>query len=400
MYPTLTVNKNSHFFVTLCKDNNSFHSFFTLGVESGNEKILLGSFGKIGAEDGSCCGLLFWDTKARIKNERMFVKPSHAKAYNFVRMEPGIQIQPNTVYWKTLNEQTLQYTVISPSGETITDTINPYEPKDYTKKFILKTTSQRGHTKIRNVLAEMSYKAYSISYDQYLEFLDYLKNISRAQSKKSYSRLEAYCPTNETESEITLKWMFLENHSDRVDEKNIDHNHERIGKSNNCRHSAIGMVKRATGLKDLGKGISSLFCWGAPLNTKSLSGKLGADGSYIYILPLPPTSFTGISKQKLDIITKLYNRLDELILCKQDNKLTIEKFEKIKSLYESITANEESILSEIFAEINSWVTDNKALISTHRRQHWISFQTATEKMFNKLLASMPAESEASYSFDG
>lgn len=315
MYPSITVTKNSKFFIAMCKDVNSVHSFISLGVEIDNKQVLLGSFGKIIRNRGSSCRFLFAETEGRITNERIF----------------------------------------------------------FTKK----------NEKIRS---EMTYKAYSLSWQQYMEFLAYMREISLLQN--TLSPLEAYCPTEETDTQVILKWQSVEQPM-VLDHAAENHDHldeyQRIGLSNTCRHAAINLTKQACHLPDLGQGVSSSFAAGLPLTTRVVGGVLGQNGEHIYILPLPPRSFPDLCDRKRAIITKLYERMDEILLNEHNKKCTIEKFEKIKALYESITSHENASLSEIFYEISCWIEANKTLISTHRKSHWISFPTTTEKLFTKLL---------------
>lgn len=324
MYPDITINKDSKFFVAMCKDVDSVHSFISLGVEIDNKQVLLGSFGKILTGKASRCCFIFGETDGRVKNERLF----------------------------------------------------------FTKEN-------------KSIYSEMTYKAYSINWQNYLEFLHYMRLISLSQKA---SPLAAYCPTKETDSEITLGWQSIEDlpvdDNTKVSPENLEE-FQHIGLSNTCRHSAISLTKRAGKLDDLGQGIFSSFTMSAPLKTKVLGGVLGVRGEHIYILPLPPASFSGISEKKAGIITKLYQRLDEILLNEQGNQSTIDKFEKIKALYESITAKETATLSEVINEITCWVSTNKKLISTHRKPHWISFSTATEKMFDKLLEENPVQDSGS-----
>lgn len=316
MYPPITINKNSKFFVAMCKDTDTVHSYICLGVEIDNKQILLGSFGKVLTIDSSFFSFLFTETHGRIKNERVFF----SKENN----------QP--------------------------------------------------------ISSKLTYKAYSLNYQYYLEFLHYMRKISCDQTK--FSKLMAYCPVDETENEVTMKWQPVNTLNANNNLKGLSvslDEHKQISILNTCRHSAISLTKRASHLSDLGQGISSFFMMRAPLETKIKGGILGAKSEYIYILPMPPKSFSGLSEKKYAIITKLYNRLDEIILNEQDNIFTIKKFKKIKLLYESITSNEKSSLPEVLNEISDWVDDNKKLISTHRKYHWISFPTATEKLFKKIL---------------
>ena len=315
MYPPITLNKNSQFFVAMCKDANSVHSFISLGVEINNKQVLLGSFGKVISRDSSTCCFLFGETSGRIINERIF----------------------------------------------------------FTQK----------NEKIRS---NMTYKAWSLSLQQYMEFLAYMREISMSQ--KSRSPLDAYCPVSETDTEVTLEWQSVENKNliEPVSDEPEDlDEYKHIGLINTCRHSAIKLTQKASQLTDLGQGISSIFTLSAPLTTQVTGGIMGTRGEHIYILPLPPRSFPGLCEKKMAIIKKLYERLDTILLVEQNKKSTINKFEKIKSLYDSITSKEQASMSEVFNEISCWVDSNKQLISTHRKSHWISFPTATEKMFKQLL---------------
>lgn len=324
MYPDITINKDSKFFVAMCKDNDTVHSFISLGVEIDNKQILLGSFGKVVSRKASKCCFIFGETDGRINNERLF----------------------------------------------------------FTKKD-------------ERIYSKMTYKAYSLTWQNYLEFLHYMRLISLSQKT---SPLTAYCPINTTDNEMTLGWQSVEklpvDNNPPVSPENINE-YQRIGLSNTCRHSAISLTKRAGRLEELGQGIFSSFAMSPPLKTTVLGGVLGVKGEHIYILPLPPASFSKISDKKAGILKKLYQRLDEILLNEQENQCTIDKFEKIKSLYESITAKEMSSLSEVMNEITSWVDVNKKLISTHRKPHWISFSTATEKMFEKILKENPIQDSTS-----
>ena len=105
---------------------------------------------------------------------------------------------------------------------------------------------------------------------------------------------------------------------------------------------------------------------------------------YFYILPLPPTAFVDMLPAQLRIISQLYRRLDKIVLSAQDNPDTIEKFSKLKNLYNDLTRDNHVSLDELMNGIEQWEVANKKLISTHRESHWISFQTATEKMFSNL----------------
>ena len=229
---------------------------------------------------------------------------------------------------------------------------------------------------------QVSYKAYSLKYQHYLHFLHYLKLLSLSQKRTNDDRLFAYCP--DKINPFQFDWGCIETFEAPNPLSNtVDfYEHGRLGVlSNSCRHSAIRLTKQATQRTDLGLGISPWFFKNPPLTGVFSNGKLDQISPYFYILPFPPTSFDPISSSKLKIISRLYRRLDEIILSEQTNPMTIEKFEKIKGLYNRLTGDSQLSIFDIMKGIEAWEVENKALISTHRKYHWISFQTATQKMF-------------------
>lgn len=334
MYPDITIEKNSQFFVALCKDTDSPHSFITLGVIKNNQHLLLGAYGKI-------------LHKKHITNRRFM-----ACQLFFGQQLPSLIINEKLIY----------------------DGMN-----SNAKTF--------------------SYKAYSINYTHYLEFLQYLTHLSHAQSDDY--ELKAYCPQSKVDGSVTLQWRTLEKEVNQMESRPTDfREHEHLNITNTCRHSAISMTKKISHLDDLGEGVSSLYLKSPPLQTSTYNGVMAPNNEYIYILPLPPQSFGGLSKETVTIISKLYQRLDHLLTTERDNsELTAQKFKEIKSLYESLTAGHLASLSAVFNEINEWATKNKTLIASHRKWHWISFRTATQKMVDDLLASQPSESKESPAFE-
>ena len=232
---------------------------------------------------------------------------------------------------------------------------------------------------VRGVL----YKAYAINYQHYLEFLRYLQQLSLAQlrTKKVSFSLMAYCPSPERPTWLEWKAVdHFEKQEQIVCPPNMDR-HGRIGfLANNCRHSAIRLTQQASERIDLGRGVSSFFFNKPPLQAVFSDGKVKSATPF-YILPLPPNAFGQMSPQILRVITQLYQRLDELVLIEQNNLLTIQKFQQLKSLYTDLTRDCKTSIMDMMRGIEAWEKANDSLISAHRKPHWISFQTATQKMF-------------------
>ena len=234
---------------------------------------------------------------------------------------------------------------------------------------------------------EVAYKAYAINYKHYIEFLDYIKQLSIAQknAKNLQFSLSAYCPDLSDPS--LLIWQSVEKFSTPQPMPCATdlETHGRIGAfGNSCRHSAIRLTHQATKRADLGAAASTLFFRSPPLTAVFSGGIVQKITPYFYILPLPPTLFEAMEPKKLTILTRLYRRLDEIVLSEQNNPVTIEKFQKIKDLYTHLTRDSQLSIMDVISGIETWEIEHQALISTHRKSHWISFQTSTQKMFSNL----------------
>lgn len=233
---------------------------------------------------------------------------------------------------------------------------------------------------------EVSYKAFSISYKHYIEFIAYLKNVARSQRQVNQVKsLHAYLP--ESNNPSRLLWSYIENFSSNEstlsDEDRAYYSHINVI-NNSCRHGAIRLAQHASHRKDLGESASTCFFKSLPLTAIFCGGTVTKATPYFYILPMPPTAFEGIDSKKAGILNQLYKRLDEIVLSEQQNPVTIQKFQKIKQLYIDLTQDDELPLLSVINGIETWERENQALIATHRKSHWFSFQTATQKMFAQL----------------
>jgi hypothetical protein len=259
--------------------------------------------------------------------------------------------------------------------------------------------------KVNSSKKPISYKAYSISYENYVQFLCYLKMLSLKQTKdQKEPPIRAYCPDLTNPAICDLKYQSVENISSTstLEDEAVVKLYQKIGgRSNNCRHAAIQLTQKATHLHDLGRGISSYFFLNPPLKAVFSSAKIDEETTpYFYILPPPPNSFASMSADQLKIVNELYKRLDKLILNQQDNPVTFNKFSKLKALYNNITSNYSASILDILRVIVAFELENKPLIATHRCYHWFSFQTATEKMFAAFHQELETLQKATCSQEG
>lgn len=237
----------------------------------------------------------------------------------------------------------------------------------------------------------ITYKAYEINYRQYIEFLLYMKQISKNQQGPS---LKAYCPSP-NEPAIKLAWQSLDCLGDAGNLNNV-YQHQRLNLvTNSCRHSALTLLRQGTGLKHPGRGVSSFFFKQLPLTTTLQTDAMGLDDT-LYLLPLPPEAYAEPEAPLYSILQPLYLRLDDLTASHQANSLTKQKFSAIKTLYQSLTQNQSPNMAMLLQSLTTWVKNNKTLISSHRQNHWMSFPTATEKLFDALLKNVAAQAKIAF----
>jgi hypothetical protein len=164
---------------------------------------------------------------------------------------------------------------------------------------------------IKNEAASLStpvrYKAFALSYKQYLHFLQQLGKLKKG--------LQAYYPTHETNEDVTLTHMDIPC-LDYISSRSQASNHlSRISLFNNCRHTAITLTKDATQANELGNGVSSL--WFRHLPYKTEAG--------FYVLPTPPSQHFPHNKP-------IFQRLEAMIANVQATKEWHSEFEYLKSL--------------------------------------------------------------------
>lgn len=235
---------------------------------------------------------------------------------------------------------------------------------------------------------QFKYKAFAMQYKDYIEFLAYLKLLQTENENGSFllkPSFRAYCPNKNNPHQLELckihKYDFGSDVKPQLDCKQRE-SYSYLSPGNTCRHTAITLAKQGTKRDDLGTGVSTIGTVELPLYAEFNYGKSFAPG--FCILPQPPTALKNIAKPKLDILTKFYRRMDEIILSQQKNPLTMQKFEIVKQLYNQMTKNIQRPLIQLLEGIQLWELNNRGLINKHRKQHWFSFQTATRKMVNDI----------------
>lgn len=236
----------------------------------------------------------------------------------------------------------------------------------------------------------LNYKAYSITWQNYLDFLKYMQRVQAQNHATIFPGafpLSAFQPSEEPdlleedEAIVKLDWRNIKAAPGTI----TDDAEYRLSGGNTCRHSAIRMTRAAMGPRDMGAGVSNQFFKKLPLTATLKRAEHFDDRTqFFYILPQPPGSYDSLPEHTRWIAKKLYRRLDEMIMMQHRNPLTMSKFQGIKGLYQQIMADQETDIVSILKGIRDWEAENRTLIASHRKDHWFHFATATEKMFGDL----------------
>ncbi|KTD56158.1 hypothetical protein Lsai_2288 [Legionella sainthelensi] len=215
----------------------------------------------------------------------------------------------------------------------------------------------------------ITYQAYDITYDQYLEFIGILESL---QTKKN--KFFCYKPVATNDNTVTLELSNNLIFSPRLKNK-IKENVNELHIGNTCRHSAIALVE-ATQHAPVASLVSTSFFIGLPYNTVLDYGKPSEEIPF-YVLPAPPVAFSGLGPIKTKIITKLYHRMERMLLLETNSQATEDKFLRLKELYLNIVGPQKKLsLSELLQSIQTWKQDNQSILTALRKKYfWDSFFT-------------------------
>ncbi|KTC83200.1 hypothetical protein [Legionella cincinnatiensis] len=215
----------------------------------------------------------------------------------------------------------------------------------------------------------ITYQAYDITYAQYLEFIQILESLQTDENK-----FLCYKPVATQNNEVTLELnndlIFAPQPKNKIKE-NVNELH--VG--NTCRHSAITLVE-ATQHAPVASLVSSSFFTSLPYKTVLDYGKPSEEIPF-YVLPAPPVAFSGLGQTKTKIITKLYQRMERMLLLETNSQSTQDKFLRLKELYLNIVGPQKKLsFSELLQSIQTWKKDNESILTALRKKYfWDSFFT-------------------------
>lgn len=356
---SITVDKDSEFFITIAKEG--IHSFIMLGVMVDNKPQLLARVGKGNLIDPS------FGTSCG-KQFTMFGKAvgSHTEAS---LMDEGIS------------------------------------------------------TKNKDATSDISYQSYSISYEQYLEFLALTKEIHENQLKYYQERelpdvpykeltypqrgihnlrsgIDCYIPTQEEAGKITFEYKPIKtfehecaNDKQQIREEIISGSKE-IKASNTCRTTARALLNYTL---HYSPDVPALFAIGLDYKTKLIGGKPTANT--FYVLPQPPNCFE-VNPTQMKVLKELYKKLENLPKTQPASDTTRKKFDELKHLYQEIAGKPQLPLAVLLDKITVHRIAHNKLFDVRRSQSLISkfaemlgIKTGTQQAYDRMEKAVKQEIE-------
>ncbi|HHI9467535.1 TPA: hypothetical protein ACU9KK_002566 [Legionella anisa] len=271
--------------------------------------------------------------------------------------------------------------------------------------------------------SDISYQAYSITYEHYLEFLAITRDIHEDQLKYYKERkvrniavekltypekgvyflrrgIKCYIPEKEHSGQITFRLQNVDNYgkastfnNKQIRDGIIDGARE-INPSNTCRTTACDILNYT--LQHSPK-VPAFFTFGLDYKTKLVKGQLPQNG--FYILPPPPNCFK-VNPTQMEVLKELYEKLEDLPKNQPDLDITEKKFNQLKYLYQEIAGESQLSLNQLLTKIADHRKTNDPLFNTRRRQSIFSslvealgFKTGTQQAYDRMTKVVAEEIE-------
>ncbi len=219
----------------------------------------------------------------------------------------------------------------------------------------------------------ISYKAYRIKQEDYVNFLRSLCTLQHAYMAAYVPRVQdeaglfpfIYTPLYKTEMGMQPRFV------DGLDFITFS--------KKSCRISAIEILLAILKLQEKDKDVSSSFYRDLPYKNSIFRGEVL---HLIYALPLPPTQQIKNQHPFGEALQLIYARLCEIPTTSPDQEITFRKFDALKALYDALS-EADTDLSAWARCLQDWNLQYSRLINTHRGQVF-SDDTATAKTVQAL----------------
>ncbi len=251
-------------------------------------------------------------------------------------------------------------------------------------------------------IEDIDYQAYTINYQQLKEFYGMIAQIEKKQLENLIIQqaiekndvIKCYLPVEEKADDLVA---FRYKKISEFDFSNDQELKDRISAkatpeivsgaqinviSNTCRTYAKNIVEAILGyLTD----ISEYFFISLKYQTKLKAGQ--PDAKSFYILPPPPNTANVDPKQAL-VLTKLYQRIQEIPKLNPESDETRRKFDALKSIYQDIAGQNNLSAKELLRKILKHEKNNHNALFEHRAPNFFirffSMSSSTQKMFGEI----------------
>ncbi|KTD40984.1 hypothetical protein [Legionella parisiensis] len=237
----------------------------------------------------------------------------------------------------------------------------------------------------------ITYQAYDISYEQYIEFVRILESL------RGHDTYTCYKPDSDSaKDEVTLT-LTSEKKLSSVNVNKLNTDLLELNVGNTCRHAAIELIEAIQHVP-ISPSVSSSFLTNLPYETVLEYGS-PSENLPFYVLPPPPASFQS-DKAKEKVITKLYSRMENMLLLEPDSQYTQDKFLKLKELYLNIVGSPKDLsLDRLLTNILTWKDDknNQKILNVLRKEYFwdslpfIKRQSATMNLLAEVEEDLTTE---------
>lgn len=269
----------------------------------------------------------------------------------------------------------------------------------------------------------ISYQAYSITYEQYLEFLRMIKEVHEQQLQyykdrvlpdKNYkelsfpekglyklrSGLKCYIPEESSSGQVKLAYKAVQQYqpSELPDQEHVrqhivsDASEIRI--ANTCRTTARSILDYVLGYSP---DVPALFAIGLDYVTKLSAGK--PTTHTFYVLPQPPKCFEA-EPAKMSALKELYKKIENIPKIQPESDTTRKKFDELKHLYLELAGKPQLGLMEVLDIITVHRAANNELFDKHRGEglvrsfaELLKLRTGTQAAYDRMEKAIKKEIE-------
>ncbi|QEY52723.1 hypothetical protein [Legionella longbeachae] len=271
--------------------------------------------------------------------------------------------------------------------------------------------------------SDISYQSYSITYEQYLEFLALTKNIHEEQLDHYKERevpnvaykeltypqrgvyklragIKCYIPTQDEAGKITFQYESIKNfqppmvNDNQPLQQEIISGAKEIKASNTCRTTARALLNYTL---HYSPDVPALFAIGLDYKTKLVGGTPTANT--FYVLPQPPNCFE-VNPTQMKVLKELYKKLENLPKTDPESSSTRRKFDKLKHLYKEIAGEPQLGLANLLDKITLHRVAHNTLFDERRGQSIISkfaemlgIKTGTQQAYDRMEKAVKQEIE-------